>query len=113
MQDRILKIITDARAEAGEKFDSDGESVWVDDKTDGKTSFVIGVSECGQPDESVKMRNFKVELHVDLCETYEVSVENADEAENVIRERFENEEIPLKELQIASVKVNAEPMDAE
>ena len=42
-----------------------------------------------------------------------MTVENADEAENVIRERFENEEISLKELNVASVKVNAEPMDAE
>ena len=31
MKDRILKIITDALAKAGEKFDSDGESVWVDE----------------------------------------------------------------------------------
>lgn len=113
MKDRILKIITDALAEAGERFDTDGESVWVDDKSGGRTSFVVAVSECGHPDESVRMRSFKVELHVDLCETYEVTVENADEAENVIRERFENEEISLKELNVASVKVNAEPMDAE
>ena len=31
MKDRILKIITDALAKAGERFDSDGESVWVDE----------------------------------------------------------------------------------
>ena len=113
MKDRILKIITDALAKAGEKFDSDGESVWVDDPDGGRQSFVIGVSECGHADEGVEMRRFKVSLHVDLCETYDVSVENAAEAENVIRGRFENEEIALAELHVASVQVDAEPMDAD
>lgn len=113
MKDRILKIITDALAKAGERFDSDGESVWVDDPNGGRQSFVIGVNECGHADEGVEMRRFKVSLHVDLCETYDVSVENAAEAENVIRERFENEEIALAELHVASVMVDAEPMDAE
>ena len=113
MKDRILKIITDALAKAGEQFDSDGESVWVDDPDGGSQSFVIGVNECGHADKDGEMRRFKVSLHVDLCETYDVSVENAAEAENVIRERFENEEIALAELHVASVKVDAEPMDAE
>ena len=39
-----LNAMTDALAKAGEKFDSDGESVWVDDPDDGAQMEMDGAS---------------------------------------------------------------------
>ena len=71
MQDKILKIITDALKGADAKFDTDGQTVWVDGK-DGRT-FAVCVSECvGDADADEDDQTYTVHLHASFMGAFDV-----------------------------------------
>ncbi|MBQ6009143.1 MAG: hypothetical protein IJL17_11400, partial [Kiritimatiellae bacterium] len=71
MQDKILKIITDALKGADAKFDTDGQTVWVDGK-DGRT-FAVCVSECvGDAEADEDDQIYTVHLHASFMGAFDV-----------------------------------------
>ena len=108
MQDKILKIITDALKGADAKFDTDGQTVWVDGK-DGRT-FAVCVNECAGNDDSAdgRRQTYTVHLHASFMGSFDVKAESDSEAEEIVRDRFTAEEIKVSDLEFESVKVDAE-----
>ena len=108
MQDKILKIITDALKGADAKFDTDGQTVWVDGK-DGRT-FAVCVSECVGEDDSAdgRKQTYTVHLHASFMGSFDVKAESDSEAEEIVRDRFTREDIKVSDLEFESVKVDAE-----
>lgn len=107
MQDKILKIITDALTGADAKFDTDGQTVWVDGK-DGRT-FAVCVSECaGDADADEDDQTYTVHLHASFMGSFDVKAESDSEAEEIVRDRFTREDIKVSDLDFESVTVDAE-----
>ena len=107
MQDKILKIITDALKGADAKFDTDGQTVWVDGK-DGRT-FAVCVCECvGDADADEDDQTYTVHLHASFMGAFDVKASSEAEAEEIVRDRFTAEEIKVSDLEFESVKVDAE-----
>jgi hypothetical protein len=107
MQDKILKIITDALKGADAKFDTDGQTVWVDGK-DGRT-FAVCVSECvGDAEADEDDQTYTVHLHASFMGAFDVKASSEAEAEEIVRDRFTAEEIKVSDLEFESVKVDAE-----
>ena len=78
MQDKILKIITDALKGADAKFDTDGQTVWVDGK-DGRT-FAVCVSECaGDADADEGDQTYTVHLHASFMGAFDVKAGSEDD----------------------------------
>ena len=98
MQDKILKIITDALKGADAKFDTDGQTVWVDGK-DGRT-FAVCVSECAGDEDprNAEKNTYTVHLHTSFMGAFDVKAESDSEAEEIVRDRFKNEDIKMSDL---------------
>ena len=107
MKDEILKIVTDALKGAGARFDTDGQTVWVDGK-DGRT-FAVCVSECmGDAEADEDDQIYTVHLHASFMGAFDVKASSEAEAEEIVRDRFTAEEIKVSDLEFESVKVDAE-----
>ena len=108
MKDQILKIVTDALRGAAAKFDTDGETVWVDGK-DGRT-FAVCVNECVDDDDprNAEKNTYTVHLHASFMGAFDVKAESDSEAEQIVRDRFTDEEIKVSDLEFESVTVDAE-----
>ena len=108
MQDKILKIITDALKGADAKFDTDGQTVWVDGK-DGRT-FAVCVNECAGNDDSAdgRRQTYTVHLHASFMGSFDVKAESDSEAEEIVRDRFTREDIKVSDLEFESVTVDAD-----
>ena len=108
MKDEILKIVTDALKGAGARFDTDGQTVWVDGK-DGRT-FAVCVNECVGDDDSAdgRKQTYTVHLHASFMGAFDVKAESDSEAEEIVRDRFKNEDIKVSDLEFESVTVDAE-----
>ena len=108
MRDEILKIVTDALKGAGARFDTDGQTVWVDGK-DGRT-FAVCVNECVGDDDprNAEKDTYTVHLHASFMGAFDVKAESDSEAEQIVRDRFTGEEIKVSDLEFESVTVDAE-----
>ena len=108
MKDKILKIVTDALKGAAAKFDTDGETVWVDGK-DGRT-FAVCVNECVGDDDprNAEKDTYTVHLHARFMGAFDVKAESDSEAEEIVRDRFTREDIKVSDLEFESVTVDAE-----
>ena len=108
MKDEILKIVTDALKGAAAKFDTDGETVWVDGK-DGRT-FAVCVNECVGDDDprNAEKDTYTVHLHASFMGAFDVKAESDSEAEEIVRDRFTREDIKVSDLEFESVTVDAD-----
>ena len=108
MKDEILKIVTDALKGAGARFDTDGQTVWVD-VNDGRT-FAVCVNECVGDDDprNAEKDTYTVHLHASFMGAFDVKAESDSEAEEIVRDRFTREDIKVSDLEFESVTVDAE-----
>ena len=107
MKNRILDIITDALERAKMKFDSDGESVWVDDPNGIEPTVSIALAECEADDAAKKEHRYTVNLHIDVCDTFDLMADSPEEAEATVKERVERCEIDIASLEVLKVEVEA------
>ena len=108
MKDQILKIVTDALKRVDARFDTDGQTVWVDGK-DGRT-FAVCVNECVGDDDprNAEKNTYTVHLHASFMGAFDVKAESDSEAEQIVRDRFTREDIKVSDLEFESVTVDAE-----
>ena len=107
MKDRILDIITDALERAKMKFDSDGESVWVDDPNGIEPTVSIALAECEADDAAKKKHRYTVNLHIDVGDTFDLMADSPEEVEATVKERVERCEIDIASLEVLKVEVEA------
>ena len=105
---KIHRIIMDALKAANAKCDSDGSTIWIDAGQD--HTFAICVNEClpddyGQGDADKHL--YSVSLHATFAGSFDVKASSEDEAEEMIRERFQNEDIKDCDLDHDSTEVHA------
>jgi len=104
-EQKIHGIITDALRAANAKFDSDGQTIWVD--IGGRRTLAIGVSECAPDDDKAKKHRYTVSLHIDVCDTFEMEADSPEEAEAIVNARVESCDIDIAKLEVNKVTVEA------
>ena len=111
-EQKIHGIITDALRAANAKFDSDGSTIWID--IGDRRTLAVCVSECA-PDEygisESEKHIYSVSLHATFAGAFDVKASSEDEAEEIVRARFQNEDIKVCDLELDSTDVNATEVD--
>jgi len=110
---KIHHILMDALKAANAKCDSDGSTIWIE--AGGGRTLAVCVSECA-PDEygvseEERLHTYSVSLHASFAGSFDVKAANADEAEEMIRAKFQSEDITVRDLELDSTEVNATEMD--
>ena len=108
---KIHGIIMDALKAANAKCDSDGSTIWID--VGGRRTLAVCVSECfpddGDAEEDAKL--YSVSLHATFAGSFDVMASSGSEAEEIVRDRFANEDIKVRDLELDTTEVNATEMD--
>ena len=107
----INKTIKDALRAANAKFDTDGRTIWID--AGGRRTIAVCVTECHGDDEGVgeDARTYSVSLHATFAGSFDVKASSESEAEEIVRDRFANEEIKVSDLELDSTDVSATEVD--
>ena len=110
-EQKIHGIITDALRAANAKFDTDGRTIWID--AGGRRTIAVCVTECKGDDEGVgeDAHTYSVSLHATFAGSFDVKASSESEAEEIVRDRFANEEIKVSDLELDSTDVNATEVD--
>ena len=109
---KIHGILMDALKAANAKCDSDGSTIWID--LGGRRTLAVCVSECAPDDYGVGdggKHTYSVSLHATFAGSFDIVAANANEAEEIVRDRFANEDIKVRDLELDSTEVNATEMD--
>ena len=107
-EQKIHGIITVALRAANAKFDSDGSTIWVD--VGDRRTLAIGVSECAPDDcgrRDKDKETYLVSLHAEFTGVFNVKASSESEAEAIIRNRFDIEEIGVDDLELVRTTVGA------
>ena len=109
---KIHRILMDALKAANAKCDSDGSTIWID--VGGRRTLAVCVSECAPDSDGnadAPKHTYSVSLHATFVGFFDVTASSGSEAEEIIRERFHNEDIKVRDLELDSTEVNASEMD--
>ena len=111
-EQKIHNILMDALKAANAKCDSDGSTIWID--AGGDRTFAVCVNECA-PDDYGKSeedkRTYSVSLHATFAGSFDVKASSESEAEEIVRDRFTNEDIKVSDLYLDTTEVNATEVD--
>lgn len=111
MKDKIRDIISDALEKANIQFGTDGESIWVDDPYGIERSISIEFIDCDSEESDSDKHLYSVSLHATFAGSFDVKASSKDEAEEMVRERFHNEDIRIRDLELDTTEVNATEVD--
>ena len=107
MKDKIRDIITDALEKANVKFDTDGENIWVDDPYGVERSNSIGFIDCDPEESDSEKHLYSVSLHATFAGSFDVKASSGSEAEELVRDRFQNENIKVSDLELDTTEEHA------
>ena len=100
---KIHGILMDALKAANAKCDSDGSTIWIE-AGGGRTLDEYGVSES-------EKHTYSVSLHATFAGSFDVRALSGSEAEEIVRDRFANEDIKVRDLELDTTEVNATEVD--
>ena len=108
---KIHRILMDALKAANAKCDSDGSTIWID--IGDRRTLAVCVSECVPDDDGADedKRTYSVSLHATFAGSFDVKASSEEEAEEIVRARFQNEDIKVCDLELDSTEVNATEVD--
>lgn len=109
---KIHNILMDALKAANAKCDSDGSTIWID--IGDRRTLAVCVNECYPDDddgEDEEKHTYSVSLHATFAGSFDVKASSGDEAEEIVRDRFANEDIKVCDLELDSTEVNATEVD--
>ncbi len=109
---KIHNILMDALKAANAKCDSDGSTIWIE--AGGGRTLAVSVNECA-PDEygisESEKHTYSVSLHATFAGSFDVRASSRSEAEEMVRDRFANEDIKVRDLELDTTEVNATEVD--
>lgn len=107
-EQKIHHILMDALKAANAKCDSDGSTIWID--TEDRRTLAVCVSECAPDDcgrRDKDKETYLVSLHAEFTGVFNVKASSESEAEAIIRNRFDIEEIGVDDLELVRTTVGA------
>ena len=117
---KIHGILMDALKAANAKCDSDGSTIWIEAgstiwiEAEGGRTLAVCVSDCA-PDEygisESEKHIYSVSLHATFAGSFDVRASSGSAAEEIVRDRFANEDIKVRDLELDTTEVNATEVD--
>ena len=107
MKAKVYETIKSALESAKIQFDTDGETIWIDDPCGREKTIALGFTECESGDEPAKGEHrYTVSLHVSMGDIVEVTAKDERDAERIVQEKWERGDITLDDLTEHDVQID-------